>query len=71
METYWSMTYPLHINKPLSLNFDVDPNAKIFHLDISKLTFKELRIQLTTKTVLEADTPLHLYANFGNALPSK
>ena len=66
LETYWSTTYPMHIDKPLIMDFEQDAYAKLFHLDITNKDFKELRIQLTTKTILIGDAPIHLYANLGN-----
>lgn len=66
LETYWSNAYPLHLNKPLVMDFEVDAYAKLFRLDMTNKNFKEVRILLTTKTVLESDSPIHLYANFGN-----
>ena len=71
LETYWSNGYPMHLNKPLLMDFEMDAYAKLLILDMNNKDFKELRVILTSKTLLYGDAPVHLYANFGSEPPTK
>lgn len=71
LQTYWSVAYPLYIGKPLTMDFEQNAYAKLFSIDMNTANYREIRVLVTPKTVLESDIPISLYGNFGIILPSK